>query len=256
VVQADDSTLSLEMPDRRRGQDHRVEVSVRSFHRGRPAAAAIDLRAFWNPHGRPAAAQAAAAWPAAASPQVVELRAGRADGDGPFAPTTALCTDAQGEGWLTLRGVAPGGARLWLSPVGRGAAAPLGADTPLAAAIAHYDNDDRLAFWSREGSLHVRVLPDDWHLELVPDEQMDFAFLYEHVLAYYELVYPFMKALVFSLADECKCETYARLMWQMCDPRNRDKTYYMPPTRELSLPKSRLFLKYLRNVEPKVVLAP
>ncbi len=253
VVQADDSTLSLEMPDRRQEQDHRVEVPVRSFHRGRPAASAIDVRAFWNPHGLPAAASSSIA---ATPPQVIELRAGRAADDGSFAPSATLRTDAQGEGWLTLRGVAPGGARLWLSPAGRAAATPLVADANLEAAIANYDNDDQLGFWSREGSLHVRVLPDDWHLDEVPEDTVDFAFLYEHVLAYYELVYPFMKALVFSLADECKCETYARLMWQMCDPRNRDKTYYMPPTRELSLPKSRLFLKYLRNVEPRVVLAP
>ena len=99
--------------------------------------------------------------------------------------------------------------------------------------------------------LGVRVLPDDWDLDEVPAEQVDYAFLYRHVMSYYELVYPFMSDKVFSLADQCKCETYARLMWQMCDPQNRDKSYYMPSTRELSLPKSRLFLKYLTQVEAK-----
>ncbi|WP_426343252.1 iminophenyl-pyruvate dimer synthase VioB [Pseudoduganella sp. R-32] len=95
----------------------------------------------------------------------------------------------------------------------------------------------------------VRVLPDDWHLDEVPAGQVDYAFLYRHVMSYYELIYPFMADKVFSLADQCKCETYARLMWQMCDPQNRDKSYYMPSTRELSLPKARLFLKYLTQVE-------
>ncbi|MCP3064206.1 iminophenyl-pyruvate dimer synthase VioB [Myxococcus sp. K38C18041901] len=95
----------------------------------------------------------------------------------------------------------------------------------------------------------VRVLPDDWHLEEVPTEQVDYAFLYRHVMSYYELIYPFMSNKVFSMADRCKCETYSRLMWQMCDPLNRDKSYYMPSTRELSLPKSNLFLKYLTNIE-------
>ncbi|PJC99853.1 iminophenyl-pyruvate dimer synthase VioB [Janthinobacterium sp. BJB1] len=99
--------------------------------------------------------------------------------------------------------------------------------------------------------LGVRVLPDDWDLDDVPAEQVDYAFLYRHVMSYYELVYPFMSDKVFSLADQCKCETYSRLMWQMCDPQNRDKSYYMPSTRELSLPKSRLFLKYLTQVEAK-----
>ncbi|MYN15771.1 iminophenyl-pyruvate dimer synthase VioB [Rugamonas sp. FT107W] len=95
----------------------------------------------------------------------------------------------------------------------------------------------------------ARVLPDDWHLDDVPAEQVDYDFLYRHVMSYYELVYPFMSDKVFSLADQCKTETYSRLMWQMCDPQNRDKSYYMPSTRELSLPKSRLFLKYLTQVE-------
>ncbi|WAM25230.1 iminophenyl-pyruvate dimer synthase VioB [Myxococcus sp. NMCA1] len=95
----------------------------------------------------------------------------------------------------------------------------------------------------------VRVLPDDWHLDEVPAEQVDYAFLYQHVMGYYELVYPFMANKVFSLADRCKCETYSRLMWQMCDPLNRDKSYYMPSSRELSLPKSKLFLKYLTHIE-------
>ncbi|PHV13488.1 iminophenyl-pyruvate dimer synthase VioB [Chitinimonas sp. BJB300] len=103
-----------------------------------------------------------------------------------------------------------------------------------------------------EQDIGVRVLPDDWHLDEVPAAEVDYAFLYKHVMGYYELVYPFMADKVFSLADSCKCETYARLMWQMCDPENRDKSYYMPSTRELSLPKSKLFLKYLANVEASV----
>ncbi|WP_158999263.1 iminophenyl-pyruvate dimer synthase VioB [Pigmentibacter ruber] len=95
----------------------------------------------------------------------------------------------------------------------------------------------------------VRVLSDDWNLLNIPDHQITYEFLYEHVMSYYELIYPFMADKVFSMADQCKCETYARLMWQMCDPLNRDKSYYMPSTREMSYAKSMLFLKYLKNVE-------
>lgn len=101
-------------------------------------------------------------------------------------------------------------------------------------------------------AIGVRVLPDDWELDEVPADRVDYAFLYRHVLGYFELVYPFMADKVFSLADRCKCETYSRLMWQMCDPKNRDKSYYMPSTRELSLPKSKLFLKYLTKTETAV----
>ncbi|WP_293931995.1 iminophenyl-pyruvate dimer synthase VioB [Iodobacter sp.] len=99
------------------------------------------------------------------------------------------------------------------------------------------------------GKILVRVLSDDWALLDTPDHQVDYTFLYEQVMSYYELIYPFMADKVFSMADQCKCETYARLMWQMCDPLNRDKSYYMPSTREMSYAKSILFLKYLSNVE-------
>ncbi|MEJ2794023.1 iminophenyl-pyruvate dimer synthase VioB [Iodobacter sp. LRB] len=99
------------------------------------------------------------------------------------------------------------------------------------------------------GKILVRVLSDDWALLDIPDHQVDYTLLYEQVMSYYELIYPFMADKVFSMADQCKCETYARLMWQMCDPLNRDKSYYMPSTREMSYAKSMLFLKYLSNVE-------
>ena len=56
-----------------------------------------------------------------------------------------------------------------------------------------------------------------------------------------------MKAEVFSLADKCKVATYARLMWQMSDPKNKNKTYYMPPTRDMSESQSKLLLKFLQN---------
>ncbi|WP_105167967.1 iminophenyl-pyruvate dimer synthase VioB [Pseudoalteromonas sp. T1lg23B] len=101
--------------------------------------------------------------------------------------------------------------------------------------------------------LQVRVLSDDWALLDVPDEQVDYDFLYENVMAYYEFIYPFMADKVFSMADKCKCETYARLMWQMCDPNNKHKSYYMPSTREMSLAQSYLFLKYLGNVENSAI---
>ncbi|AMC36543.1 iminophenyl-pyruvate dimer synthase VioB [Janthinobacterium sp. B9-8] len=106
------------------------------------------------------------------------------------------------------------------------------------------------------GKILVRVLSDDWALLEVADKEVDYPFLYEQVMSYYELIYPFMADKVFSMADQCKCETYARLMWQMCDPLNRDKSYYMPSTREMSHAKSILFLKYLSNVEASAIAEP
>ncbi|MCF2857085.1 iminophenyl-pyruvate dimer synthase VioB [Pseudoalteromonas sp. SMS1] len=134
-------------------------------------------------------------------------------------------TDLDGRGTLTIESLKPGSTELFLG---------------------EYHNP-----------VLVRVLPSDWELMDTPTEQVDYDYLYKHVMAYYELFYPFMTEAVFSMADKCKCETYARLMWQMCDPRNRDKSYYMPSTREMPQAHAQLFLKYLCNVEqsamPKVL---
>ncbi|KZN44945.1 iminophenyl-pyruvate dimer synthase VioB [Pseudoalteromonas luteoviolacea] len=136
-----------------------------------------------------------------------------------------IATDLEGKGSITIESLKPGSTELFLG---------------------EYHN-----------AILVRVLPDDWALMDTPTEQVDYDFLYKHVMAYYELFYPFMTEAVFSMADKCKCETYARLMWQMCDPRNRDKSYYMPSTREMPQAHAQLFLKYLCNVEqsamPKIL---
>ncbi|MGH3804286.1 MAG: ferritin-like domain-containing protein, partial [Pseudonocardiaceae bacterium] len=110
------------------------------------------------------------------------------------------------------------------------------------------------------GALAVRVLPDDWRLDDIPQEDVTFDLVYREIFAFYELLSSFMKAEVFSLADRFRVKTYARLIWQMCDPRNKTKTYYMPPTRDLSEPKAHLLLKFLHaqntvNGVPTIVAA-
>ncbi|MFS8102153.1 hypothetical protein LFM09_34020 [Lentzea alba] len=132
-------------------------------------------------------------------------------------------TDDTGLGRFTLRGAKPGTTTVRL---------PMGA-----------------------GCLAVRVLPDDWRLDAIDDDEVNFELVHREVFAFYEHMFSFMKEEVFSLADRCKVETYAKLIWQMCDPRNKAMTYYMPPTRDLSEPKARLLLKYLRaQQKPDAVL--
>jgi hypothetical protein len=152
-------------------------------------------------------------------------------------------TDERGFGWFSVRGAAPGGTRLHLTagPDDR----PCDPEAPGSAETA-YDNDDRLGFWAAAGCVNVRVLPDDWHLDAVGTDEVTFDLVYREIFAYYELLHSFMKDEVFSLADECKVRTYSRLVWQMCDPVNWAKTYYMPPTRDMSLPKARLLLRFMR----------
>ncbi|MFE0274992.1 ferritin-like domain-containing protein [Streptomyces sp. NPDC058992] len=254
-VQADDAALVLEHPRDAADADHDVEVLVRSFVRGRPAAVGgIGVRQFFNPRALPRD-------PAATSPDarcsdvdVVRLRTGRRGGDGAWSGTCVLGTDDAGRGWFTLRGAASGTARILLST----GPDDLPCDPDRSgSATRGYDHDDALGYWPGAGYLTVRVLPDDWRLAGTGQDEASFDLVYEEVFAFYEHTYSFMKAEVFSLADRCKVETYAKLIWQMCDPRNKAKTYYMPPTRELSEPKAQLLLTFLRaQQKPDEVLSP
>jgi hypothetical protein len=219
-LQVEQACLFLEFP--KPDEEFAVEVEVRSFVRGRPAPVeAIYLHQFYHPKALPQLRHPL--------PARLEIAA--------FEPKIA--TDSQGYGRVTVKGVQSGTARILLSQNPEEFS-----DIPPDLA---YDNDDLLGFWAGAGSLAVRVQTNDWHLAEIPDREVDFDLIYKHILAYYELCFSFMKAEVFSLADKCKVETYARLMWQMCDPNNRDKTYYMPPTRDMSYPKALLLRKFLDN---------
>ncbi|MEU3479340.1 ferritin-like domain-containing protein [Streptomyces sp. NPDC033754] len=264
VVLTDEACLFLEHPDPERGEEHAVEVPVRTFLRGVPAALdEVVVRQFANPRALPLDPVAADPAARCGDVEIVRLRAGRTAGEKPLAEEgpggagsswCGLATDAHGRGWFTVSGARAGTARLLL------AAGPeeLPPHDPAApgSAEACYDHDDALGFWPWAGSAAVRVLPDDWQLDAVLQQDVTFELLHREVFAYYEQLFPFMRDEVFSLADRCKVETYAKLIWQMCDPANKDRTYYMPPTRDLSLPKARLLLKYLRAQSTAAAVPP
>ncbi|WP_197360994.1 ferritin-like domain-containing protein, partial [Streptomyces clavuligerus] len=268
-VQVDDASLILEHPRGPDDADHDVEVLVRSFVRGRPAAVGgIGVRQFFNPRALPRHPAARNPKARCADLDIVRLRAGRRDGtgtgsgdgsgngDGAWSSACVLDTDRTGQGWFTLRGAAAGTARVLLSA--DAGDLPCDPDQPGSAALG-YDHDDALGFWPGAGHLSLRVLPDDWRLSGTTPDEATFDLVHREVLACYEQLYSFMKEEVFSLADRCKVETYAKLIWQMCDPRNKAKTFYMPPTRDLSEPKARLLLTYLRarqSPERLVLTAP
>ncbi|MFB7513664.1 ferritin-like domain-containing protein [Streptomyces sp. NPDC056144] len=252
VVVTDTATLLLEHPDGERGDEYAVEVPVRTFVRGVPAPLdAVVVRQFPNPRAVPLEPVASAPEARCGELRIVRVRAGRVAGEKPRddgeTEDSAWCrfaTDVRGRGWFTVSGARAGTARLLLG-AGPGERPPHDPALP-GSAEACYDHEDALGFWPWAGSADVRVLPDDWHLDAVLQQDATFELLYREVFAYYEQLFPFMRDEVFSLADRCKVETYAKLIWQMCDPANKDRTYYMPPTRDLSLPKARLLLKYLR----------
>lgn len=222
-LQVDDAWLALEHSRHATDPEHDVEVVFRSFVRGRPTAVEnVRLSQISNPRALPLAGDAGRA-------QIARIRCGGQD----WSTVGLTSTDADGVGRFTLRGVRAGAARLLLT-AGESEVSP------------DYDNDDLLGFWSGAGQVSLRVLPDDWWLDGIADSEVTFDLLYREIFAPYELQYSFMREEVFSLADRCKVDTYATLIWQMCDPRNKAKTYYMPPTRDLTLPKAKLLLRYLR----------
>ncbi|MCK1798027.1 VioB - polyketide synthase [Streptomyces sp. XM4193] len=245
-LQADEAALILEHPRDPGGTDseHDVEVELRAFVRGRPAPVnGIAVRQFFNPRALPRDPAACSAAARSTDVEIVRMRAGGRDADGDWAGGCTLDTDRHGRALFTLRGARAGTSRLLFSVQGQELPCDPAAE---GSARLAFDHDDALGYWSGAGHLSLRVLPDDWHLDGLGPEQADFDLVYREVFAYYEHLYSFMKAEVFSLADRCKVETYAKLIWQMCDPRNKATTYYMPPTRDLSAPKSRLLLAFLR----------
>ncbi|MET9633612.1 ferritin-like domain-containing protein [Lentzea sp. NPDC006480] len=132
-----------------------------------------------------------------------------------------ISTDSAGRGQFVVRGAEAGATRLEFSP---------------------------------SGSMTVRVLPNHWWMDDVPQDEVTFDLLYREVFAFYELMYSFMADEVFSLADKFRIDTYYQITWNMCDPRNRMKTYYMPQTRDLTGPQARLMLKYLRARRAEVAV--
>jgi Ferritin-like len=243
-LQADDACLILDHPSGGGDAGHDVEVRITAFVRGRPHAVdTVHVRQFFNPRALPRDPVAGSAEAVPAAVEIVSLRAGRLRESGDWSGGCTLSTDEHGHGWLTIRGARAGATRLLLSATAEDT--PSDVTRPGAAATG-YDNEDLLGYWAGAGWLAVRVLPDDWRLDDIATEDVTFDVVYREVFAFYEFLHSFMSAEVFSLADRFMVGTYADLIWQMCDPRNRTKTYYMPPTRDLSEPKARLLLRFLR----------
>ncbi|MCX4904529.1 ferritin-like domain-containing protein [Streptomyces sp. NBC_00878] len=246
VVQSDEACLFLEHPNARTGEDFAVEIPLRSYVRGEPARVdAIQVRQFFNPRGLPLDEAARSPDARPDDVHIVSfLRPGRQD----CATRCVTSTDEHGHGKVTVKGARGGATRVLLLPEGE--QLPADPDLPGSAAPA-YDNDDELGYWSGVGSLAIRVLPDHWYLDELPDSEITFQTVYNELLAYYELKYSFMRSEVLSLADEFKVEPYARLIWHVSDSKHKDKTFYMPPTRDMSAPQTRLLLRYLLADEAK-----
>ncbi len=254
-LQVDDACLFVEFPNSSTGEDNAVELEVRSFVRGIPQSVqSVYVNQFYNPRAFPQLRyqfeqdsqnqNQTFHYPRNSELQIVGLKPGRILDKGDFTDNCTISTNEQGRGWFTLQGAKAGTCKILISSSLNEIPCDI---TNLDEAEIAYDNNNKLGFWNSSGFLAVRVMGDDWHLDEIPQEDVDFNLIYEHILAFYEASFSFMKAEVFSLADKCKVATYARLMWQMSDPKNKNKTYYMPPTRDMSEAKSKLLLKFLQN---------
>ncbi|ARQ72021.1 ferritin-like domain-containing protein [Streptomyces marincola] len=258
-VQTDQASCFIEHPDTRTGRDFATDITVRSFVRGRPAPVeGIEVHQFFNPRALPLDRRATAPTARPADIRVVEVAAPDAPGGGPapaprFGAGCTLTTDGTGRARLRIRGAEPGATQLLLLPPGR--PLPCNPDAPGSAAVA-YDNEDRLGYWPAAGCVSVRVLPDHWHLTQLDPAEITADLLYREVLSSYELMYSFMKDEVFSFEDPAKVATYARLMWLMADPRHRDKTFYMPSTRDMTAPQTQLLREFARRTEAARQLPP
>jgi hypothetical protein len=256
-LQVDDACLFVEFPNFSKGEDNAVEIEIRSFVRGVPTSVPVYVNQFYNPRAFPQLRYQFEQdsknkdnkdqkfhYPHSSEIQIVGLKPGKLLDNGEFTDSCEISTNTRGRGWITLRGAKPGTSKILISsyPYEH----PCNPNHPDEAEIA-YDNDNKLGFWNGSGFFAVRVMGDDWHLDNIPQQDVDFNLIYEHILSFYEASFSFMKAEVFSLADKCKVATYARLMWQMSDPKNKNKTYYMPPTRDMSEAQSKLLLKFLQN---------
>ena len=256
-LQVDDACLFVEFPNFSKGEDNAVEVEIRSFVRGVPQSVeSVYVNQFYNPRAFPQLRYQFEQdsknqnqnfhYPRNSELQIVGLKPGRIlDKDKEeFNSSCEISTNNQGRGWITIRGAKSGTCKILISSSLN--EIPGGYDNLEGAEIT-YDNDNKLGFWDSYGFFAVRVMGDDWYLDDIPQQDVDFNLIYDKVLSFYEASFSFMKAEVFSLADKCKVATYARLMWQMSDPKNKNKTYYMPPTRDMSESQSKLLLKFLQN---------
>lgn len=235
VVVTDDASVFLEHPRRSTGEDFAVQVAVRSWVRGRPRTVeGIGVAQFADPRALPSD-------PVAQSPdtrpedlRIVDVRARPGDD---WAAGAVIDTGHNGRASFAVRGARGGATRLLL----RAPDQPPPAGTTATAA---FDDGDAGGYWAAVGSMAVRVLPDHWHLDELPDA-VTFETLYREAFCTYELLYSFMRSEVMSLADEFKVAPYARLSWHVSAFEHRDTTYYMPPSRDMSAPQIRLMLRYL-----------
>lgn len=249
IIQADRANIYLEIPCEEKGIFFDESIEVRSFVRGIPRNVNnIHLHQVYNPANFPFKLEKFQQenLPDNQEHKLCLVKCDRLENSSQFQTELKFNTNEQGRATITLRGLKSGGGRIVFAveESENKFIQSLLEQKPFVV----YDDSNQLNFWNNANVIHIKVLPQDWHLIDIPQSDVDFKLMYEHVLQFYELLYPFMNREIFSLSNKARVESFSLLSWQMCDPINKDKSYYMPPTRELSYPKALLFQKFLMNV--------
>jgi len=157
-----------------------------------------------------------------------------AEQDGVVEVTTAVTSDAQGFGVLSLRPLQAGMAKVWLYT-------PTDPDlSQIRFGTTRYLLQSELQY-----SLHVRVLPDDRQYDLVSDADLTWEYMQAHFFRYYALLYPVMNQYI-NFDDQAATEAMAPLISAFIATTLFNSTLYMPITRELSAGKRRLVQRWAR----------
>lgn len=99
--------------------------------------------------------------------------------------------------------------------------------------------------WGHNRFLNIHVLPNDMHLLRVDEsKRLTWEFVYENIMRYYYLLYPFMSSL-FDMSDKESFLTRALIIKLMTSKENWKKTWFMPVTREMSQAKRQVLHDYL-----------
>lgn len=96
---------------------------------------------------------------------------------------------------------------------------------------------------SSESYMSIRVLPFDDHYSQLPDSEITWDLMYEHVFRYYHLLYPGMSKII-PFNNKNIMETFHERIAVSTDKKNIEKTDYMPVTRELSAGKRHLIKRW------------
>jgi hypothetical protein len=95
----------------------------------------------------------------------------------------------------------------------------------------------------------VRVMPQDDFSSVPADRRVSWAFMYETLFRYYNLIFPAMSTIIdFGNPEVIAQPEVARKLVAATEPKLWQTVHYMPPTRDLSTGKRKLLMEWAEHV--------